>query len=101
MRRPQRSTLFPYTTLSGSGVVLTGTRLAAGDLDVEGVTTDGFVAGFDWSRGALAVPLAGGAATLIETSDVAIGRHSLDIQVDPKSTRLNSSPQIISFVRFC
>jgi hypothetical protein len=42
------------------GVVVTGTRLLAGDLDVKGITSDGFVAVLDQSRGVLAVPLAGG-----------------------------------------
>jgi hypothetical protein len=48
------------------GAVGMGTRLVAGDVDVAGVTSDGWVAVHDWQRGALAVPLAGGEPRLID-----------------------------------
>jgi hypothetical protein len=48
------------------GAVSTGTRLVAGDVDVAGITSDGWVAVHDWKRGALAVPVAGGEPRLID-----------------------------------
>jgi hypothetical protein len=43
-----------------------GTRPIAGDVDVAGLTSDGWVAVHDWKRGALAVPVAGGEPRLID-----------------------------------
>src|SRR5258708_18957439 len=69
IRRPPRSTLFPYTTLFRSG-----------DRDRPGV---------DAQRGLGVV--------------VVVGPHRADQAdiVDRKSTRLNSSHQIISYAVFC
>src|SRR5258708_31808935 len=73
IRRPPRSTLFPYTTLFRS---------------VQGFL-DGRVAAADHAHGLLTVEetVAGGAAG--------------DTAADRKSTRLNSSHQIISYAVFC
>jgi hypothetical protein len=57
---------------SAEPVVVTGTRLAAGDLDVLG-TTARHAAAYDWSRGALAVPLAGGDAQVIDAEADRVG----------------------------
>jgi hypothetical protein len=51
---------------------VTGTRLAAGDLSVGGVIP-GYAAAFDWNRGALAVPLAGGEVQVIDAAADSIG----------------------------
>jgi hypothetical protein len=67
------------------GVIVTGARLAAGDLDVKG-TTSTHVAAFDWKRGALAVPLAGGDAQVVDAApqsvsvygDVIVASHYWD-----------------------
>src|SRR5258708_31869820 len=82
IRRPPRSTLFPYTTLFRSRELLAWCR----DID-EG----------PWSS--LAVP-----------ERVTYTSHALTVQLaaaaalterDRKSTRLNSSHQIISYAVFC
>src|SRR5438552_10684217 len=65
LRRPPRSTLFPYTTLFRSGVDVVGGPLAVSNRD---------------GHGALG------------------GNHD---RRDRKSTRLNSSHQIISYAVFC
>src|SRR5258708_8807863 len=66
IRRPPRSTLFPYTTLFRSGQHDLTARLRRG-LEQVGLGTEG-------------------------------GQHD---QADRKSTRLNSSHQIISYAVFC
>src|SRR3712207_8144226 len=83
IRRPPRSTLFPYTTLFRSAVVV-GRIVAAGDLDaaldVEIVTGE-----VEHRAGALA------------------DHHGVDAGLvkDRKSTRLNSSHANISYAVFC
>jgi len=58
------------------GVVITGTRLLAGDLDVVGVTSDGLVAVVDQSRGVLAVPLAGGPFQTVDAMGESAGVYA-------------------------
>src|SRR5258708_26496381 len=70
IRRPPRSTLFPYTTLFRS-LFFSGTRLR----DIDGREDAAF--------GELSIEL------------------DLEIARDRKSTRLNSSHQIISYAVFC
>src|SRR5258708_18595826 len=77
IRRPPRSTLFPYTTLFRSRV------------------GDGAAA-----RARLA-PVPERRATLARLLDVARERPSATRPRDRKSTRLNSSHQIISYAVFC
>src|SRR5262252_4755259 len=50
------------------GVILTGNLLLAGDLDVNGMTSDDVVAVFDHDRGVLAVPAAGGDAQVVDAA---------------------------------
>src|SRR5258708_15013704 len=73
IRRPPRSTLFPYTTLFRSRAIFQGMqKLAAGSLLV-------------WHDG-----------------DIRVRKYwSPSCQTDRKSTRLNSSHQIISYAVFC
>src|SRR5258708_13828490 len=83
IRRPPRSTLFPYTTLFRSGINLPGA--------------------------AMAIP----ALTAKDKRDLEFGlKHGVDVVAlsfvrssnqirDRKSTRLNSSHQIISYAVFC
>src|SRR3712207_8096947 len=78
IRRPPRSTLFPYTTLFRSRVVgITGTN---------GKTTTAFLV-----------------RALLEASDVPCGLLGTvkSIVGDRKSTRLNSSHANISYAVFC
>src|SRR5258708_9492812 len=83
IRRPPRSTLFPYTTLFRSYLE----TLAAHGID--------------------AVALGGAAISLIRPVPVAqlpgfaAGLVSVQDEKDRKSTRLNSSHQIISYAVFC
>src|SRR2546430_4987858 len=80
IRRPPRSTLFPYTTLFRSRGVSPALPHADGRVDPHGTA-------IQEQRGAGGDPGAGGGA----------GRHP----VDRKSTRLNSSHSQISYAVFC
>src|SRR5947208_9771816 len=75
IRRPPRSTLFPYTTLFRSGL---------GETEERGVES----------------------AAVVEVELVRLIDHRLRVRgrtssTDRKSTRLNSSHQIISYAVFC
>src|SRR5256885_8950776 len=78
IRRPPRSTLFPYTTLFRS-------------------MKDLFAAAVHYreSRGIHGAALSDGERLLVVAEDV--GRHN----ADRKSTRLNSSHLVISYAVFC
>src|SRR5438552_10596711 len=76
MRRPPRSTLFPYTTLFRSHSTAKWCSQPAVRV--------------------VAVMLSGGAAPSSPHA-----AHSVAIRLDRKSTRLNSSHQIISYAVFC
>src|SRR3712207_8409707 len=83
IRRPPRSTLFPYTTLFRSDVHLRGRRLAAEQVEQGGV-----------------------AFGAVHDDDLVDRRllHSRERPVeerDRKSTRLNSSHANISYAVFC
>src|SRR2546429_6671277 len=82
IRRPPRSTLFPYTTLFRSEIhrLRKGHGLQAGDLDAR--------------LGPLLRELAGDAS-------MAARRRVLIAEIDRKSTRLNSSHGYISYAAFC
>src|SRR3712207_7959897 len=85
IRRPPRSTLFPYTTLFRSD----GASLL---VDGRGLTVDGYDGGF-WIG-----------PTLFDhvTKDMKIYREEIFGPVlDRKSTRLNSSHANISYAVFC
>src|SRR5258708_26393154 len=77
IRRPPRSTLFPYTTLFRS----------FGIFRVE----------FDEDR--VAAVAIGDEMNM--NAPLGIDRHGRDAVLDRKSTRLNSSHQIISYAVFC
>src|SRR2546422_1761297 len=89
IRRPPRSTLFPYTTLFRSRA------------DAEEVVADAFgqvwrtAAQFDPSRGSVAAWL----ATITRTRALDLLRSRR--RSDRKSTRLNSSHGYISYAVFC
>src|SRR5256885_9825309 len=89
IRRPPRSTLFPYTTLFRSHDLL---DLAAGKLELVG----------DFPGGETAVTEAGDAERALGPG----GQHMRQIAPrhlleDRKSTRLNSSHLVISYAVFC
>src|SRR5438034_2542508 len=76
IRRPPRSTLFPYTTLFRSGA---GRGIA----------------------GAGGVALAGGRAHDGVRAHAGAGLAGVALRADRKSTRLNSSHTVISYAVFC
>src|SRR5258708_23765682 len=78
IRRPPRSTLFPYTTLFRSRVTLDSVRI------VHSIPHSGAAAPADFA---------------VSGTQVLLNRCSVD--GDRKSTRLNSSHQIISYAVFC
>src|SRR2546430_11348574 len=89
IRRPPRSTLFPYTTLfrsplDGEEVLLDGNELA-GDEEF-------------FSLGMLATSPDG--RLLAYSTDFA-GSERFTVRIDRKSTRLNSSHSQISYAVFC
>src|SRR3712207_8136115 len=89
IRRPPRSTLFPYTTLFRSAVGHAEARLAeAGDVDL-----------------AIAVVLTNAAGeqagdTIARRLRLQLGKAGAVVE-DRKSTRLNSSHANISYAVFC
>src|SRR5258708_22764321 len=87
IRRPPRSTLFPYTTLFRSNAVARGLDAHHGATAV--VLVPAFVR--PGERQVVDVPVLEGAG----------GRLRRDRILDRKSTRLNSSHQIISYAVFC
>src|SRR5258708_17415836 len=76
IRRPPRSTLFPYTTLFRSKVRMRADDLVGGGVDVEVL------------RPSL-------------SDELRMTSVRARAMVDRKSTRLNSSHQIISYAVFC
>src|SRR5258708_29209790 len=88
IRRPPRSTLFPYTTLFRSGCPMAGDVIDEVEMrvsQVEHVTACKVNMTFDppWSPDRM-------------TEDA-----KWELGIDRKSTRLNSSHQIISYAVFC
>src|SRR3712207_7918973 len=97
IRRPPRSTLFPYTTLFRSGGVR---RLVPAERPDRPVLDQHVVEGEDH----VAVRRRPVARVLREHQDVAVEAHLLRVvlaDVDRKSTRLNSSHANISYAVFC
>src|SRR5258708_20677900 len=84
IRRPPRSTLFPYTTLFRS-VIFVGKQLG------------------DYSKIIAHAKLSENGVAAIAHIKTAPGRfsHNFARAIDRKSTRLNSSHQIISYAVFC
>src|SRR3712207_8926085 len=94
IRRPPRSTLFPYTTLFRSCLVLLG---GFGEVHGDDLASP--------QRHHLA-PLAvldgfGGAQTVAGREDAVVGGGGAAALQDRKSTRLNSSHANISYAVFC
>src|SRR2546429_5388898 len=89
IRRPPRSTLFPYTTLFRSDHVYVGIH----DLGFRAVLGPEGVRGFRVTAG-------GGTAILVTNAGV-IHEFLPTSEIDRKSTRLNSSHGYISYAVFC
>src|SRR2546430_8898463 len=90
IRRPPRSTLFPYTTLFRSEVADEALVVRAGERDVEGRTGERIGRGEDASVG-----------SRVERPVGADGKGVHVRMQDRKSTRLNSSHSQISYAVFC
>src|SRR3712207_7190503 len=94
IRRPPRSTLFPYTTLfrsrMGVTVVEASVDRVVGTMPVAGNTQPyGLLHG-------------GASCVLAETlGSVGAAMHGMSVSRDRKSTRLNSSHANISYAVFC
>src|SRR5258708_11297352 len=86
IRRPPRSTLFPYTTLFRSKTASDEEVIDANQQLIEFLTAEAF----GNSQSAVPIPLA--AINTLKT---------IPEGLDRKSTRLNSSHQIISYAVFC
>src|SRR5258708_31981361 len=86
IRRPPRSTLFPYTTLFRSSVYVAGVEAE--------------VAGGEEGGGAIGLAGEHFFDELERGGELAVARFD-EGEVDRKSTRLNSSHQIISYAVFC
>src|SRR2546422_5095267 len=86
IRRPPRSTLFPYTTLFRS--LLPAPQTGS---DVPPLWRD---PGGTW------VAVGGRAVVLLVATDE-LGEHGAPVRFDRKSTRLNSSHGYISYAVFC
>src|SRR3712207_7776104 len=93
IRRPPRSTLFPYTTLFRSGPH----GLARGGVDLQEVQREHLVL---VDRGAVALQQQGGLRVLARLHALD-RRHRGRLARDRKSTRLNSSHANISYAVFC
>src|SRR2546426_5727738 len=87
IRRPPRSTLFPYTTLFRSLELLGGDSL--------GVDGKGLIHGFE----GVSVVAEGGLRPGQRDDGIVVG--PLHLSRDRKSTRLNSSHLVISYAVFC
>src|SRR5258708_21765138 len=83
IRRPPRSTLFPYTTLfrSVAMALMAAPRLMLLDEPSAGLSPTAAAELFDLIK--------------------ALHREGMTVVIDRKSTRLNSSHQIISYAVFC
>src|SRR5258708_27164222 len=100
IRRPPRSTLFPYTTLFRSevveGPISEVTRFETA-IEHEGRTNNQIdLAGLK----VMAAQVSEGNVGAVGSSNQ-FGRIAVQGQRDRKSTRLNSSHQIISYAVFC
>src|SRR5258708_29377539 len=82
IRRPPRSTLFPYTTLFRSPAMVARIAQEIGSVHALGAEVCVVIGGGNIFRG---------------LSGAAVGME----RADRKSTRLNSSHQIISYAVFC
>src|SRR5256885_11462856 len=83
IRRPPRSTLFPYTTLFRSGLEIRLRKARVFHI-----------------RGKVVNTLTGAPAAQ-NVQLMLVPKDSTDVMIDRKSTRLNSSHLVISYAVFC
>src|SRR3712207_7519745 len=110
IRRPPRSTLFPYTTLFRSdrmlvrcrgpheeGLFLTQ-RADVREVDLDGSPVDGDLAGWAVPN---ELPIHAEILRARPDVDAVVHCHPPSVLLDRKSTRLNSSHANISYAVFC
>src|SRR5258708_26560603 len=90
IRRPPRSTLFPYTTLFRSGRGLPPNPLQGDSMDPDVALARFREAVRSWHE-----------AIVTGAREAERDAASCQLRTDRKSTRLNSSHQIISYAVFC
>src|SRR3712207_7436399 len=95
IRRPPRSTLFPYTTLFRSGGKVEGREAHPPDVDPAQIRS-----GQNRLRLPRVVPLEHPSGGAVYHDQVVLG-GSRSAEEDRKSTRLNSSHANISYAVFC
>src|SRR2546426_8558145 len=96
MRRPPRSTLFPYTTLfRSSGAAAAGDRWGGSGRSVVAPPDDNDLAIHEIRRAPVQEAVAVGVGPGNEPIE------TLAAEEDRKSTRLNSSHLVISYAVFC
>src|SRR3989442_6429372 len=91
IRRPPRSTLFPYTTLFRSMIEQNGPRDPDGNRDAAIERQAGEGAAFQLARAVVAAKVRSAPVSIDTGADL----------TDRKSTRLNSSHVRISYAVFC
>src|SRR3712207_8611119 len=98
IRRPPRSTLFPYTTLFRSDAgALVGRRPPHGERAAGRRLGEGIDARAWWRSVDACLE-----EDRVVAADVVAGRHlPIELGLDRKSTRLNSSHANISYAVFC
>src|SRR5438034_7470808 len=91
--RPPRSTLFPYTTLFRSGV----------DIDLTPIRNDPDAAGLIGAAHLVPSWVFRGhdAIAAVDVGGTSFRAGIIDLNLDRKSTRLNSSHTVISYAVFC
>src|SRR3712207_7247895 len=100
IRRPPRSTLFPYTTLFRSGTDQVADVTGAGDT-VNATFTLALAAGASFAEAAKLANYAGG-VVVMKMGTATVSNEELRYAIeDRKSTRLNSSHANISYAVFC
>src|SRR5256885_12248305 len=99
IRRPPRSTLFPYTTLFRSLPLIAESGVAVIANPLINITLQGRQDSYPKRRGMTRVPelLAAGVNVAFGHDCVMDPRYG----IDRKSTRLNSSHLVISYAVFC
>src|SRR3712207_7077840 len=100
IRRPPRSTLFPYTTLFRSEDGLDGPVPQLGAFGVVSEVTYRVVDGKP-ARPLVIEPLPAQRITQLGLPRARIGMQLVEQRLDRKSTRLNSSHANISYAVFC
>src|SRR2546426_2645131 len=99
IRRPPRSTLFPYTTLFRSPAA--GDGLHGGGRPVVAGRHERHAGAVRAPHGALRAATGGAVAAPLQEAAAAGHRPPACTPADRKSTRLNSSHLVISYAVFC